>query len=313
MTPPHPVQKAGGVSFAHEAPETLPILAAPSTKGKKNAIRMELIPVACWRVNDVRFEFGSSFLLPDVQDEFTVLAELCKSHAGAPLSIFGHADPVGDESLNRALSGRRAEAVYGVLTRDVDRWEKLYSSGPATSNNWGQPAISVMEKATGKSAGTTKRTKGADCSLHRLPLPRQRRRAVYRSESGLPGKGNRRRRQGRLQGCSEFNPVLIFSSAEQTEFNKPQNQAARNEERQEPPGGCLSVPPGHGDQQREVALSAGRGGAFRMPEADVVRRRQTALQSSRASRVPTPRTPSGAVSITGWRSRRHVRARFRLW
>ncbi len=229
-TPPVP-KKAGGVSFAHEAPETLPILAAPSTKGEKNTIRMELIPVACWRVNDVRFEFGSSFLLPDVQDEFTVLAELCKSHAGAPLSIFGHADPVGDESFNKTLSGRRAEAVYGVLTRDVDRWEKLYSSGPATGDNWGQPAISVMEKATGKPAGTTTDGRKALIAAYMDFLCRDSAGAPFTvPKAGFLGKGTDAGGKADFQGCSEFNPVLIFSSAEQTEFNKPQNQAARNEE-----------------------------------------------------------------------------------
>lgn len=226
-----PPKKPGGVAFTHEASEALPVFAAPSTKGEKNTIRTALIPVACWRVNDVRFEFGSSFLLPDVTDEFTALAELSKSHPGSPMSIFGHADPVGDETFNKTLSGRRSEAVYGVLTRDVDRWEKLYSTGAATGDNWGQPAISVMENSTGKSAGTGSEGRKALFKAYMDFLCKDSAGAPFVvPKAGFLGKGTDAGGKADFQGCSEFNPVLVFSASEQAEFNKPENQAARNEE-----------------------------------------------------------------------------------
>jgi len=34
-----------------------------------------------------------------------------KDHPACPLSVFGHADPVGSDDYNKALSGRRAMAV----------------------------------------------------------------------------------------------------------------------------------------------------------------------------------------------------------
>ena len=43
------------------------------------------------------------------------LSRLRKTHPGAPLSVFGHADPVGDPSSNKRLSGHRAESIYGDL------------------------------------------------------------------------------------------------------------------------------------------------------------------------------------------------------
>jgi hypothetical protein len=44
-------------------------------------------------MDDIRFEFASSFILPDAADEFTMLSVLMQAHAGSPLSLFGHADP----------------------------------------------------------------------------------------------------------------------------------------------------------------------------------------------------------------------------
>ena len=120
----------GGLSADHPAGDLLPVLASPSTAGKgKNTIRMELVPVGCWKLEDVRFAFASSFLLPETKKEFDELAALLKKHPKAPLTVFGHADPVGDDVFNKQLSGNRAESVYAVLIRDVARWEQLRKAG----------------------------------------------------------------------------------------------------------------------------------------------------------------------------------------
>ena len=50
-------------------------------------------------------------------------------------------DPVGTDTYNKKLSGRRALAIYGMLIRDVDTWEKLYSS-PYQGDNWGDRGLS---------------------------------------------------------------------------------------------------------------------------------------------------------------------------
>ena len=60
-----------------------------------------------------------------------------------PLSIFGHADPVGDDDFNKVLSGRRANAFYSMLVRDVDAWEKLFGN-PAGGDDWGVRSIQTM-------------------------------------------------------------------------------------------------------------------------------------------------------------------------
>jgi tetratricopeptide (TPR) repeat protein len=45
-----------------------------------------------------------------------------------PLSIFGHADPVGDDDYNKKLSGRRAAAIYALIARRPDIWEDIFKN-----------------------------------------------------------------------------------------------------------------------------------------------------------------------------------------
>ena len=85
------------------------------------------MPIACWRLEDLRFEFGSSFIKPEAAMEFTQLAELVKEQPKSSLSIFGHADPIGLDENNKKLSGRRAAAVYAMLTRKTEIFEDIYS------------------------------------------------------------------------------------------------------------------------------------------------------------------------------------------
>jgi hypothetical protein len=51
---------AGGVAGSH--PDQDPqqqFLIAPATSSELNVLRLALVPVACWRVDDIRFDFNS--------------------------------------------------------------------------------------------------------------------------------------------------------------------------------------------------------------------------------------------------------------
>lgn len=242
--------KQGGVTASHPGADTLPILVAPSLDGKeKNTIRMELIPVACWKLENVRFVFGSSFILPDSKDEFAALSKLRKDHPGAPLSVFGHADPVGDDEFNKTLSGHRADSVYGVLTRDTARWERLYNSGG--SEGWGIGSVQRMLTAVGFDAGPPtgamnaqtrsavekfQTSKGIGVDGDPGPKTREKLFAAYMEflfpekveKTEFLAKGADAGGKGDVQGCSEFNPLRSFSTAETTFFNKPENKSARD-------------------------------------------------------------------------------------
>src|SRR5450755_3812307 len=114
-----PGTPGGGTAQSHPEKDPIPLLVAPTTEVALNTIRAFLIPVGCWRVDDVRFAFDSSLVHPDVKTEMALLATLRANHPEAPLSLFGHADPSGEDDYNKTLSGRRATAIYALLTRDI--------------------------------------------------------------------------------------------------------------------------------------------------------------------------------------------------
>ncbi|PYV12049.1 MAG: hypothetical protein DMG07_17900, partial [Acidobacteria bacterium] len=87
----------GGVSGDLPARPVEPVLVGPATDGQINTVMPALIPVACFRVDDLRFEFDSSIVRPELSDHLKDLDALLKKHPGAPLSVFGHADPTGSD------------------------------------------------------------------------------------------------------------------------------------------------------------------------------------------------------------------------
>ena len=58
----------------HRPVEPLELLVGPSTADQANTVRLRLIPLACWRVDDLRFRFDSSVVLPGIQPEMKRLA-----------------------------------------------------------------------------------------------------------------------------------------------------------------------------------------------------------------------------------------------
>jgi outer membrane protein OmpA-like peptidoglycan-associated protein len=116
---------------------------APTDTTNFNAIRIPLIPVACWRLNDPGFAFDSSFVAPTFQGEIAQLAALVQANPGCPAALFGHADPAGSDDVNKTISDRRAIATYALLTRQPPLWEYLYSN-PVDGDTWGTRAIQVI-------------------------------------------------------------------------------------------------------------------------------------------------------------------------
>ena len=242
-------QASGGQSATHPRSELFTIAAAPATGKEKNTIRMELIPVACWKLNDVRFAFGSSFVLPATKSEFVELASLRKQHPRAPMSVFGHADPAGDDTFNKQLSGHRAKSIYAVLVRDTAMWESIYQSGQ--NEGWGLGSVQQMLTAIGHPAGpptgtmnATTRTAveqfqaGAGLRVDGDPGKNTREKlfAAYMDflspekvqKSEFLAKGLDPNGKGDFQGCGEFNPVTVFSQSEAAAFAGSSNKTARD-------------------------------------------------------------------------------------
>jgi len=241
-------QSGALVSADHDKIEDPQFPVAPSTSARDtaNTIRPSLIPWACWKVEDICFEFGRAFVRPDAQEAFTELAKLREKHPDTPITLFGHADPVGNDQYNKDLSLRRAKAVYAVLIRNTALWEEIYSHKDEQVR-----FLQNTLAALGHNPGTVDGKMG--------PKTQAGIRSFEKSEGG-PEKGQNtpdlRTRlfkkymdwlcpdltltpsdfltggQCAYQGCGEFNPVRMFSKAQNEHFRKPANRQARNDENQ---------------------------------------------------------------------------------
>ena len=236
----------GGVAGKHLLIQEQGALVAPATDGQHNTIKAGIIPIACWRVEDIRFEFDSSVVRPEIEAELTHLAELLREHPppsrtqpnpGSPLSVFGHADPVGDDDYNKALSGRRATAIYALLTRRADLWEKLYSQ-PFGNDKWGARALQLMLDTVSPPPSSGEPDPNRVAQHERSAGKRGELFAKYMAKLWGPdlelkkrdflARGEDPGGKGDFQGCSEFNPVMIFSQDEQKDFDQAKDKTSRN-------------------------------------------------------------------------------------
>ncbi len=253
----HHVSEGGlTAEVLRDPPQT--VLVAPATKSEKNTLRLPLEPIGCWRLDDPRFHFDSSFITPAAREEFAALGQLHQLLPDAPISVFGHADPVGNDEYNKRLSGRRAEAVYAVITRNAAMWEALYSQ-PHGEDHWRTREIQTILAALGYDTGPIDGIQGPITTAairnfqkdHELladgiagPITRKQLFLSYMDHlctgddgatfsirpTGFLGRGADPKGKADYQGCGEFNPVLLFSAAENTAFQAPSQREARNQE-----------------------------------------------------------------------------------
>ena len=234
----------GGVLGRNQRVLPIAALVGPSTGSEFNAIVAGLVPIACFRVDNIRFAFGSSFIEPTIQPDLVRLGGLLRAHPpksmaaklgpdrlGAPISIFGHADPTGDDEFNKVLSGRRSQAVHALMVRDANSWNDLYTHAHG-DDKWGIPSIEKMLAFLG-------RTGESPQTFDRDPTKRKALFQDYMNKLGgdaLPaleradflGGGKDAKGKGDFQGCGEFNPILIFSEKEQKAFEKEKDKSGRD-------------------------------------------------------------------------------------
>jgi hypothetical protein len=244
----------GGIAADHAPKLTLPVLAAPfpdSQKDHFNALRRSLVTVACKDVPGSHYLFDSSVLRPESHDGFSKVKGIIDRHPGAPLSIFGHADPEGDVVYNKVLSERRAEVVYAMLIRDVAVWERLFSHHEETPGDvWGDDAIDLMLDAVNPAPDDTSAEELAD-KIRRFQekkglAPSGKNDKALRAElfadymdflcsddKNVPfklvkrdflGEGDR---HGAFQGCSSFNLQLVLAKKEEDAFKADKEGGAK--------------------------------------------------------------------------------------
>lgn len=244
-----------GIFATNPIRATLPVITAFTEDTRPtatNTIRQELIVVACANLKETNFAFDSSVVAPEAAEGFASLAKLLARHTGAPMTIFGHADPTGRGDpasklrYNHFLSERRARAIFAVLVRDVSIWEKL-SSNPegAIGDVWGPRALQLMLTALGRNTDVSNVFDRATQAAIRLLLGLSPTSPVVNNAAtralifgqymdflrGVPtlappfpaltpndflGGG---KQKATLQGCSHFNPQLLMSKTQQKSFD----------------------------------------------------------------------------------------------
>ncbi len=211
-----------------------PLRVAPTTGSEFNVVELDLRPVACLALRDAVFAFDSSFIQPStgsvpVATLLASLDPLRQRHKDAQgrlplLSLFGHADPVGKDEYNKLLSGRRAKAVFGLLTHRVDVWQELHDH-PQGGDDWRHNGAD----------DTMRRTVGAATSVPRAQVFERYMKSLFPVALGKTeflGRGQDAQGKADFQGCGELNPVLVFSQDQDREFNAPAKHAARNQANQ---------------------------------------------------------------------------------
>jgi len=88
----------------------------------------------------IRFETGKWTIKPESMGIINEVYEMLDEYPDIRLSIEGHTDNVGDETSNKELSEKRAEAVMNLLVKMGIDQDRLSSSGygesmPAAENN----------------------------------------------------------------------------------------------------------------------------------------------------------------------------------
>jgi hypothetical protein len=304
----------GGVVGKHPPVDPFQIFVGPTTTGEFNTARLRLIPIACFNVEDVRFKFDSSFPLPEVQAEIRAFTDLREQDPerikGAPISIFGHADPTfqgnfelgaathhpGDD-YNKVLSGRRAIAIYALLTRDAALWNHLFTNNFG-GDSWGEDSIRTIldaidsPKAGGGQPGQSQGVSGQGQSSSSAGNPStgtadsarnakvrdiahdtvQRQQLFLTYMKFLCGdlkldrakdflaRGAGPDQKGDVQGCSRFNPRLLFSSEKEDQFKQADQDQDQDQDKT-----ALAQRNGDNSSNRRVMILIFRKGSQVLP------------------------------------------------
>lgn len=223
-----------GVIGQEEKGFSVEVHVAPSTKKDKklNVIRLKNQVMACWRMRDICFDFDQAFVKADsdtvrefddfienykkLRDKYKANSRF-KGNPAPPITIFGHADPVGEFDYNKKLSEKRAKAVYGVLLQSPAEWREIFKKDDEI--RYLQESLRDSGSDPGGIDGDFGPLTEAAVKAHMKTLCPN----FKLEEKDFLGEG-----KYPYQGCSEFNPILVFSKEEEESYAK--DKPKRNEE-----------------------------------------------------------------------------------
>lgn len=251
-----------GIAAERSETPAAPWPVAPTFAGAANRLRLPLRAIGCWRAAHAHFAFDSSFIDPGMRNDLRNLGLQRRRLAAAgldgqtvypPASIYAHADPSGDDAYNKRLAARRALALHALLTRDVTRWEQLYSV-PLGHDDWRVRAVQTMlnhlqaesllvdgvdGERTQAAVSRYQQVSGLAADGVAGPLTRARLFSDYMEALCGPGLHLHRQRdfiardtdaqgKGDLQACGEFNPLILPSAEDQARFEHDDGRQARD-------------------------------------------------------------------------------------
>lgn len=244
-------ETTAGIFASHANRAVLPVIVAPTASDRAkafNTVRKDTVAVACANLYPSNFAFDSSVVAPEAREGFQSLGRIIRRHPGCPMSLFGHADPSGNDIYNKWLSERRARSIYAVMRRDVAIWEALYSDPQGASGDaWGLRSVQLMLDALGFTPGNfdgKQDTLTAEAIAAALDQPpgstatntKANRAVIFgkymdflrtsvEGEEDFPeltdddflGRG---KSKATFQGCSEFNPQFLMGREELAALEK---------------------------------------------------------------------------------------------
>ena len=110
------------------APAPAPMPAKPAAP-KPEAAKPKPVAEKITFAADVLFDFDKSVIKPDGRSKLDDLANKVRSINLEVVIAIGHADWIGSDAYNQALSVRRAEAVKAYLTSKGVEGNRVYTEG----------------------------------------------------------------------------------------------------------------------------------------------------------------------------------------
>ena len=129
-----PNDENGGMCADIDTLADVPYAVAPSVEKRINTIRLAFLPTVCWRIDDDRFDFDSSFILPTSTREFAMLAD--KRPPGPP------AEPGTGPYVHVVQSGEWLDGI--AKSYGFESWRDLYYADENAAYRTSHPDPNVL-------------------------------------------------------------------------------------------------------------------------------------------------------------------------
>jgi hypothetical protein len=131
------------------------------------------------------FALRSAFPAPGIVELVKTVHGIVDEDPEARIGLFGHADPSGEPAFNKKLTDRRAQAVYAMLTGDLDLLDKV-----ARDDDWGLAEYQAMLRTLGNNPTAIDGELGPMTSAAIRAFRREYNEGVYHEDSRPRAHGN---------------------------------------------------------------------------------------------------------------------------